>query len=97
MGEVLHPALLARLSELLVQRTGLNYPRERWRDLDRGRRSACKSFGFDKSEDCLRWLTTSRLDKNQIEILAGHLTIGETYFFVTRKAMKSWKSISCRR
>jgi len=88
MSEILHPTLMARLSDLLADQTGLHFPRERWRDLERGLRSASKEFGFEDGEECLRWLTTSRLDKNQIEILAGHLTIGETYFFRDKKSFE---------
>lgn len=75
-----HP-LLARLSELLATRTGLHFPTERWGDLERGIAAAAPVFGMSDAESCARWLLSAPLARNQIEILASHLTVGETYFF----------------
>jgi len=60
---------------------GLHFPRERWRELERGISSAAQEFDFQDAESCIKWLLSSSLTKNQIEILASHLTVGETYFF----------------
>jgi chemotaxis protein methyltransferase CheR len=60
---------------------GLSFPRERWRELRRGISSAAREFGFEDAESSIEWLLSSSLTKNQIEILASHLTVGETYFF----------------
>lgn len=74
-------SLLHQLSEFVATRTGLHFPRERWRDLARRIGSAAREFDFKDSESCARWLLSSPLTQNQIEILASHLTVGETYFF----------------
>jgi chemotaxis protein methyltransferase CheR len=76
---------LAEVSELIAEVTGLHFPRNRWGDLERGIYFASREFGFKDVESCLQWLFSSLLSKNQIEVLASHLTIGETYFFREKK------------
>jgi chemotaxis protein methyltransferase CheR len=77
---MLPQALLASLSSILNARMGLHFPEERWRDLERGVAAAAREFGFGDPETCVRSLLSGPLTRNQIEILAGHLTVGETYF-----------------
>jgi chemotaxis protein methyltransferase CheR len=74
------PALSA-LSALFSARTGLNFPRERWRDLERGIAAVAPEFGFSDAESCTDWLLSTPLTQPMIETLASHLTVGETYFF----------------
>ena len=69
-----------RLSESLGARMGLHYPQERWGDLERGIAAAAPAFGMASAEACARWLLSAPLTRNQIEILANRLTVGETYF-----------------
>jgi len=73
--------LLSQLSELVAAKTALHFPKERWSDLDSKARSAAKEFGFTDNEKFVEWLLSSSLTKEQIEILASHLTIAETYFW----------------
>ena len=73
--------LLHRLSDFVAARLGLHFPKERGRDLARGISSAAREFHFNDAESCVRWLLSSTLTRSQIEILASHLTVGETYFF----------------
>jgi chemotaxis protein methyltransferase CheR len=73
-------ALLAQLSKLVSDQMGLHFPKGRWLDLLRGIRSASQEFGFSDVEKCIHWLLSKQLKKRQIEILALHLTVGETYF-----------------
>lgn len=75
-----HP-LLERLSELLAARTGLHFPTERWGDLERGIAAAAPIFGMPDAKSCAHWLLSTQLTRSQIEVLASHLTVGETYFF----------------
>ena len=79
-------SLLSQFSQFVAERMGLHFPKERFRDLKRGIYSAAPEFGFEDTEKCVNWLLSSRLRKNQIEILASHLTVGETYFFRAKKA-----------
>ncbi len=77
----LSPLLLARLSDFVETRMGLHFPASRLSDLKRGICSAAGEFGFKNVESCIEWLLSSVLSGSQIKILAGHLTVGETYFF----------------
>ena len=47
-----------------------------------------REFGFRDMESCVRWLLSAPLTRNQIEILASHLTVGETYFFRDKKCFQ---------
>lgn len=73
--------LLAQLSKCIAEHTGMHFPRDRWGDLERGICQAAQEFGFKEPESCIRWLLSSPFSRNQVEVLAGHLTVGETYFF----------------
>lgn len=76
--------ILWRLSVLIRDKMGLDYTGDNRADLERGLRRATGDFGFkgaDALQRCAEWLVAGPLLKGQIEILAAHLTIGETYFF----------------
>ena len=60
---------------------GLSFPKERWRELSLGINAAAQEFEFADAASCIKWLLSSSLTNYQFEILASHLTIGETYFF----------------
>jgi len=81
MTESISNISLSRLSELISSHMGLHLPTDRWPDIQRGIRSAAREFGFNDAESCIQWLFSSPLNRNQIEILASHITVGETYFF----------------
>jgi chemotaxis protein methyltransferase CheR len=85
MTECLSHSSLAQLSEFIADRMGFHFPRERWLDLERGMRSASRAFGFEDVESCVQWLVSSPVTRRQIEILASHLSVGETYFFRERQ------------
>jgi chemotaxis protein methyltransferase CheR len=74
----------ARLGDFVMSRMGLVFPPERERDLIRGAQSAAAECGFDDVEAWIDWLVESTWTRQQIEMLAGHLTVGETYFFRNR-------------
>ncbi|MBI5741831.1 MAG: tetratricopeptide repeat protein [Nitrospirae bacterium] len=78
--------LLDRFSNYVSSRMGLHFPKERLNDLERGTRKACRELGHEDVEECIRWLMLSPVKKSHIEILASHLTVGETYFFRDRKS-----------
>ena len=81
MKDALSDSLLSQFSELVAARTALHFPRERWGDLVHKAGSAAKEFGFDNVQAFIRWLTSSPMTQEQIEILSSHLTISETYFW----------------
>ncbi len=88
MATDLPEIFLSSLSDFIALHMGLNFPRERWLDLERGIRSASRDFGFKKAESCIQWLLSSNLKREEIEVLASHLTVGETYFFRDRKTFE---------
>lgn len=71
---------LCQLSEYLASHAGWNYPRERWRDLARGVAGITREAGFEDVDSCVRWLLSGSASNENIDILARHLTVGETYF-----------------
>lgn len=80
--------VLARFSDFIAAHTGLHFPRKQWRTLERGMAGAAVEFGFDDPESCIRWIMSSPLSREQIEILARHLTVGETYFLREKRGLE---------
>ncbi len=81
-------ALLEKLSVFIGARIGLHFPEERRPDLVRGIKAAAKELGCPTPEACIEMLTASPLSREQVEILAACLTIGETYFFREPKSFE---------
>ncbi len=81
MPTALPDSLLLRLSGFIASQVGLHFPRERWRDLERGIIAASREAGYAKTEAYAQWLLAAPLAREHIEGLASHLTVGETYFF----------------
>jgi len=77
----LEPQLLERVGQALSGVIGLQFPPDKYSDLERGLHSAAADFGFAKAEPFAQWLQVTILSPEQIGLLAGHLTIGETFFF----------------
>jgi chemotaxis protein methyltransferase CheR len=50
-------------------------------DLERKLQAAATAFRCDDAESCARLLISSPLTKQQLDLLATYLTVGETYFF----------------
>ena len=88
MPRALPDPLLSNLSELLAARIGLHFPKERWGDLERGIVAAAPAFGMANAEACAHRLLSAPLTHNQVEILASHLTVGETYFFREKRSFE---------
>jgi chemotaxis protein methyltransferase CheR len=79
----------SRLSESIAERMGLHFPRERRDDLKRGLASAAQEFGFDDVAACVGWLLSAPPTKAQLQVLASHLTVGETYFFRDEQTLEA--------
>jgi chemotaxis protein methyltransferase CheR len=73
--------LLGSLSDVLAARLGLHFPANRWDDLARGIVAAAPDFGMPDALSCAHWLLSAPITQREVEILARHLTVGETYFF----------------
>jgi chemotaxis protein methyltransferase CheR len=81
MDRTLPDPLLAQYSEFLAGHIGLHFPRERWGDLEQATARAAGDLGCVDARTCVQHLLSRPVSKRQIEILASHLTVGETYFF----------------
>ncbi len=75
------PSLLSEFSRFVGVHLGLHFPPARWVELENGLRTAAQEFEFTDPRACIRWLLSCSPSRSQIEVLASHLTIGETYFF----------------
>jgi chemotaxis protein methyltransferase CheR len=93
MSNDLSPAELEQLSALLAAKMGLAFPQNRWHDLERGVVAAAAASGFSGSsaycQSLLNAAATEALTQAQIEALAIHLTVGETYFFREKPALNA--------
>lgn len=89
MRSVVPDAGWAHLSRFIAEAMGLHFPRARWDDLQRGMAGAAAEFGFDDVEACVAWLLSGPAADSRIQVLAHHLTVGETYFFRDRPLMEA--------
>ena len=86
MSAALSPSVLSQLSTFIAGRMGLNFPQERWGDLARCIEAAARARGLRDATEYVQWLLTSPLSRREIEMLASHLTVGETYFFRDKRS-----------
>lgn len=84
-----HDMQWARVSEFIAENMGLHFPPERVADLQRGLAGAAVEFGFQDVAACVDWLMATPLTKAQLQVLASHLTVGETYFFRDSKTFEA--------
>jgi chemotaxis protein methyltransferase CheR len=82
-------AILAPVSGRIAETLGLHFPPERWPDLRRGLKAAAGEFGFTGVADFGEWLLSATLTPQQLQSLASHLTVGETYFFRDKAALQA--------
>lgn len=78
--------LLSAVSQFVEARLGLRFSPDRWRDLERCVGAAAKQLGYADAGSCMRWLVSSAPTQKQVEVLAAHLTVGETHFFRDKSA-----------
>ena len=83
--DVVPHTLWPRISALIAEKTGLHFPPERQIDLHRGLSEAAVESGFQSSAHYADWLLSTPLTTPDLNRLANHLTIGETYFFRDQK------------
>lgn len=81
-------AWLAPLAALVGDRLGLDYPPERWPDLERGIRLAALQAGAPDADAFALAQLGAVPDDRQLHALAEALTIGETYFFRERRSFE---------
>jgi len=76
------------INQRLNALVGLNFTESQWKNLETNLKLAFKTLNFKYSqEDFLKWIMQSEIPAKELEILANHLTIGETYFFREKIAL----------
>lgn len=91
MSAKLRDEQMALLCKLVSDSLGLYFPPKRWPDLERQATLAAKEFGFTDIGPFIEWIRSAPLTKEQIEALAGHLTIAETYFWREPHAIEAFR------
>ena len=81
-------AWLPPLASLVGERLGLDYPPERWPDLERGLRVAALQAGAGHADAFAAALLGATPQQPQLDTLAEALTVGETYFFRERRSFE---------
>ncbi|MFA4910188.1 MAG: protein-glutamate O-methyltransferase CheR [Desulfobacteria bacterium] len=81
-------ALLPGLIEYLTAKIGLHFSNRNRNELHQKMAAAMMDFGFENVGEFIEWLLSSLPTQKQIEILASHLTVGETYFFREKRAFE---------
>ncbi len=71
----------ARISEYVSETVGLDFPPQRWVELNRGIARAADKLGFADVRSFSAWLLSQPPARAPVHALASELTIGETYFF----------------
>lgn len=88
MPDRVSDAKWSQLSQFIAQMMGLHFPPERSADLQRGVAKAARELGFEDTVTCVDQLLSVPPTDAQIEVLASHLTVGETYFFREKKTFE---------
>ena len=81
--------LVDRLAELVERRMGLSFSEGRRGDLWRGVERASARLGFDDPHECAERMLQGDLTNEQLNALAGQLTVGETYFFRELRSLEA--------
>src|SRR5688572_19028122 len=80
--------LLTKFGRFVETRIGLHIPQGRLVDLERGARAAAKEVGWTDAEAFARHLLQAPVSQELEDLLAAHLTIGETYFYRDPRAFE---------
>jgi chemotaxis protein methyltransferase CheR len=81
MSARLSEGQMARFTTFVETRIGLRFSPSNRGQLEQRIAHAASGTGFPSSVEFVDWLTRSPLSKGQLETLASHLTVGETYFW----------------
>jgi chemotaxis protein methyltransferase CheR len=89
---MLPESLLAQLKDLLATQMGVDFRGNGWADFEHRIALAAKDSGVKDVRDYISQLFSTPLPRSQIEILARHLTVGETYFFREKQSFDALAS-----
>jgi chemotaxis protein methyltransferase CheR len=81
--------LLSSLSEVLATHMALHFPRSRWGDLERMARSTAREAGAADPQAFIQRLLASPWTGEQLETLASHFTINESYLWREPQAFEA--------
>jgi chemotaxis protein methyltransferase CheR len=81
--------ILVEARSLIASRLGLDFPEGRRQELERALTRACRASSFPGPEAYIAWLATLPEGSFEWRRLAGHLTVGETYFFRDRTCFEA--------
>lgn len=93
MKHTLPDNILLQLSEFIASNLALNFPKERWGDLERNIVNTAKEFGYNDVEKFILHIISAPLTREHIEILAANLTISETYFWREPQTLEALEQI----
>jgi len=82
----LSESLFTELRKYLLTNLGLDFSDKRQRELVRKISLAGEEFNFRDTTRFVLWLLENNLSNKQLEVLACHLTVGETYFLRDKEA-----------
>lgn len=83
----LSDTVLSLVAGLVAARLGLDF-RKRGYDLERGIRAAVREQEHPDLDGYIQKLLSGGQGSAELELLASHLTVGETYFFRDRRALE---------
>ncbi len=73
--------LLKELCTFIEKTFGFYFPKQGWHDLQSKVIALMRAFKFATPSDCIEYLISTSLEKNQWSKIIEVLTVGETYFF----------------
>jgi chemotaxis protein methyltransferase CheR len=89
MTKGISDAQLLQFGDAVARHFGLNFPKERWPDLQRGLRGAAEECGCQQDLDrYVDGLLAPTLSEMQLKALANRLTVGETYFLREKRSLE---------
>ncbi len=90
---MLSESLLQKAGIMVINQIGLDFPRNKWNDLERGILSAARELGKGETDqDISDWLSNGLLNRGDLEILINYLTVGETFFFREKPGLDAFKN-----
>ena len=81
---------LSQLSDLVASKFGMHFPKKLWPDLERRAHAAAQEQGQQNLNRYVQ-LLCSGASPRELEALATHLTVGETYFFREKRSLEILK------
>lgn len=85
--------IMQALSNFIADHLALNFPEDRWDDLQRYTTAAASASGYTDVERFILHMLSAPLSRENTAILAAHLTISETYFWREPQSFEALEQI----